>query len=297
MRFTKKCTKEGDIIYNYSFNNLNDLYNYLKSEPIVNTKIFKKQASVTQKRSFAGEPLEDAVEYLKGGYKIDFKKFDIAVSNMEKVGMEDMDSRKIERTLHGGTYIQPLVAAGAPDCMIRYIQDFEPKKISVYFQLGYSADTESGQIFNRGIATINLIQQLEAKGYIVDLKVFELSRKIDEYVDINISIKQIDEVLNISKCYYPFVSKEFVRRLLFRVLESVPVTNDWGWGYGATVPVAEIRKIYNLNEKDIVIPSPNEIGIEGISIYQDAITFFEYLKLDKEFDLSRLKGKQKVKRM
>lgn len=297
MRFTKKCTNEGDKVYNYSFNNLNDLYNYLKSEPIVNKKIFKKQASVTQKKSFAGESLEEAIEYLKGGYKIDFKKFDIAVSSMEKFGLEDIDSRKIERTLHGGAYIQSLVAAGAPDCMIRYIQDFEPKKISVYFQLSYSSNTNSEQIFNRGIATINLIQQLEAKGYIVDLKVFELSRKIDEYVDINISIKQIDEVLNISKCYYPFVSKEFLRRLLFRVLESVPVTNDWGWGYGTTVPVAEIRKFYKLSEKDIVIPAPDEIGIDGMSILKDTVTFFEYLKLDKEFDLSRLKGKQKVKRM
>jgi len=281
--------------FKYKFSNLNDLYNYLKSEPSVNTRIFAKQASLDSNTSFGGESLDIATEYLKGGYNIDFDKFDIATRNVRKLGYEDTDSRKLKRCIHGGTYLSPLVAAGVPDCMIKYERDTSPKHITIYFQLGYPWTTTTTQVFNRGIATINLIQSLEDKGYIVDLKVFELSECNNEYIDITVNIKNIDELLNITKCYYPLVSKEFLRRLLFRVFESTPVKGYWSRGYGRSVDKDEIRNFYKLKPKDLVIPAPGEAGIKGDDIYEDTITLFESLNLQNEFDLTKLKQKVKTR--
>lgn len=288
----KDCDK---TIYKYNFSNLTDLYNYLIQDPEVNKKIFNQQASKDVNTSFAGESLEKSIEYLRGGYKVDFDKFDIAVKDVRKFGYEDIDSRKMQRSLHGGIYLSPLVAAGVPDCMIRYIQDSDPKHVTIYFQLSYPHYTTTEQVFNRGIATINLIQILEDKGYIVDLKVFELSTNSNEYIDITINLKQVDEFLNISKCYYPFVSKEFLRRLLFRLLESVPVKTDWNYGYGRSVEDEEIRNFYNLNSKDLVIGAPKTMGISGHDVFEDTVSLFEKLKLSEEFDLSKLKQKVKKK--
>lgn len=288
-------TSDISTIYKYNFSNLTDLYNYLKQNPKVNRNIFNTQASLDPNNYFAGESLEKSIEYLRGGYKVNFDKFDIAVKNVRKFGYEDVDSRKLERSLHGGIYLSPLVAAGVPDCMIRYRQDSDPKHITVYFQLGYPHFTTTEQVFNRGIATINLIQTLEDKGYIVDLKVFELSVNDDEYLDITINLKQVDELLNISKCYYPFVSKEFLRRILFRILESVPVKTNWSHGYGRSIEGDEIREFYNLNSKDLVIAAPKSMGILGHDIYEDTVTLFERLNLSKEFDLTKLKNKVKKK--
>ncbi len=294
MKFTLDKSKESQSIFKYKFFNLTDLYNYLKTNPEVNYKVFRNQASLNNGSSFGGEPLDVAIEYLKGGYNVDFDRFDIATRTIRVSGYEDTDSRKLVRGLHGGTYLSPLVAAGVPDCMIKYERDTSPKHITIYFQLAYSWMTTEEQIFNRGIATINLIQSLEDKGYIVDLKVFELSECSDEYLDITVNIKNIDERLNITKCYYPFVSKEFLRRLLFRVLESTPVENSWGNGYGNSLDNDDIRNFYKLKEKDLVIAPPRDMGIEGKDIYSDTISLYENLGLDKEFDLSKLK--QKVKR-
>ncbi len=286
---------EDNRIFRYNFHNLTDLYDYLKSNPEINSCVFEKQASIKSNEEFSGEPLDVAIEYLKGGYNIDFEKFDLAIKDIRKLGYQDRESRNLERTLHGGMYLVPLVAAGAPDCMVRYIQDSEPRHITIYFQLGYPHFAKPSEINNRGIATINLIQTLEDKGYIVDLKVFEVARHGDEYIDIIVNLKNIDEVLNVSKCYFPFVAKEFLRRLLFRVFESTPVKNNWGMGYGRTISQEEIKEFYNLKPKDLVIPSPEEIGIKGNSIYEDTAVLFECLGLDREFDLSKLKEKQKVK--
>lgn len=283
--------------YKYNFYNLTDLYNYLISDPEVNSYIFSEQSSIVGDVEFSGASLDKAIEYLNGGYKINFEKFDIAIRDIRKYGVEDVDSRKLERALHGGAYLSHLVAAGVPDCMIRYKQDSDPKHITIYFQLGYPHYTEQSQIMNRGIATINLIQSLEDKGYIVDLKVFELSSCNDEFIDITVNLKNTDEILNISKCYYPFVSKEFLRRLLFRVLESAPVENSWGYGYGRSANNDEIRDFYKLKDRDIVISTPQELGIKGENIYEDTISLFKNLNLDDEFDLSKLKEgfEEKVK--
>lgn len=291
MKFVIDKNSGYQTIYKYNFSNLTDLYTYLKSNPRVNTSIFRNQASLDNESSFGGEPLEYAIEYLKGGYNINFDKFDIATRTIRKSGYEDVDSRKLTLSQHGGVYLSPLVAAGVPTCMIKYDRDTTPKHITIYFQLGYPWMTTADQVFNRGIATINLIQSLEEKGYIVDLKVFELSECDDEILDITVDVKKTDELLNITKCYYPFVSKEFLRRLLFRVLESAPVKSYWSSGYGQTCDAEEIKRIYKLREKDIVIPAPTNIGIQGNDIYEDTVSLFENLNLDKEFDLSRLKQK------
>ena len=295
MKFSLVKLNEYETLYKYNFSNLNDLYNYLKSNPTVNTRIFRKQASLKNDTDFSGVPLTEATEYLKGGYNIDFDKFDIATRSIRKIGYEDVDSRKLVLSQHGGVYLSPLVAAGVPNCMVKYERDTNPKHITIYFQLGYSWMTTPTQVFNRGIATINLIQSLEDKGYIVDLKVFELSECDNEYIDLSVNIKQVDELLNITKCYYPLVSKEFLRRLLFRVLESAPVNASWNCGYGSSLNSDEIRKFYKLKEKDLIIAPPIEIGIRGEDIFEDTVSLFENLNLDTEFDLTKLK--QKIKKI
>ena len=139
------------------------------------------------------------------------------------------------------------------------------------------------------------LARLEDKGYIVDLKVFELSECDNEYIDLSVNIKQVDELLNITKCYYPLVSKEFLRRLLFRVLESTPVNSSWSQGYGSSLNSDEIRKFYKLKEKDLIIAPPIEIGIRGEDIFEDTVSLFENLNLDTEFDLTKLK--QNIKKI
>ena len=54
MKFSLVKLNEYKLLYKYNFSNLNDLYNYLKSNPEVNTRIFKKQASLKENNDFSG---------------------------------------------------------------------------------------------------------------------------------------------------------------------------------------------------------------------------------------------------
>lgn len=280
--------------YKYNFYNLTDLYDYLKSNPKANSEIFEFEASIKADGYLCGEPFETAVEYLKGGYKVDFDRFAFEIKKLEVDGYEDDSVKKIEIVPHGGVYLSPLVAAGIPNCMIRYSADADVKRVTIYFQLAYPNQTTTEQIFNRGVATINLIQSLEKSGYLVDLKVFNLVYCGNEFIDVNINLKNTDECLNLSKCYYPLVGREFLRRLLFRVMECSPVKNCWGSSYGRAAQEREIRKFYNLRDNDLVIQSPGLVGINGEDIYDDTLNLFTELNLSDRFDLSGLN--QKVKR-
>ena len=107
-------------VYNISFSNLTDLYDYLKSEPSVNSKVFSRQASLKNDASFSGEPLEQAIEYCLGGYKKGFDNFLRTSEDLKKIGVDDIDNRSLKRSLYGGIPLAPLVASGVPDCMLRY---------------------------------------------------------------------------------------------------------------------------------------------------------------------------------
>lgn len=283
--------KRGNsTIYNIRFSNLTDLYEYLRENPTVNTRVFSRQASLKTDSDFYGESLDKSIEYIMGGYKKGFDNFLKTSDDLKKIGVEDQDTRVLKRGLYGGIPLAPLVAAGVPDCMLRYDRSEDVKYVTIYFNLAYPHFTTESEIVNRGLATLYLIQALENKGYIVNFKAFELSHCYNETINISIDLKKPgDQFLNIEKCYFPIKAKEFLRRILFRVLESSDVTvHDWSDGYGRSASVSEMKEFFNAGEHDLIIAAPREMGIEGDNIYSDTLTLIKSLKIEHEFDTERI---------
>lgn len=288
---SEKETRGGHSIYNIRFSNLTDLYEYLKENPTVNTRVFSSQASLKSDTKFYGEPLSKSIEYIAGGYTKGLDNFLTTSNDLKRIGIEDEDARVLKRGLYGGIPLAPLVAAGVPDCMLRYDRDQEMKYVTIYFNLAYPHFTTESEIVNRGLATLYLIQALEEKGYIVNFKAFELSHCGNETINISIDLKRPGDLfLNIEKCYFPIKAKEFLRRILFRVLESSEVTNrSWSDGYGRSASISEMKEFFEATSHDLIIAAPREMGIEGNNIYQDTLTLINKLKVSSEFDTERIK--------
>ena len=160
----------------------------------------------------------------------------------------------------------------------------------MHFSLSYPHFVEKEEIFNRGLATLYIVDALEKKGDIVNFIARETAECGDEIVNIEVVLKKpTDMMLDIKKCYFPLVGREFLRRLLFRVKESLPFENDWSWGYGRTLEEEPLREFFNLKESDYVISTPNEIGIRGNDIYNDTARLIENLDLEEEFDVQKIK--------
>lgn len=282
---------KGSKVYNLNFHRLSELYYYLKSNPTINEKVFQVPFSTKlDNPNFYGAPLPDAIEFLKNGYTRGLDNFLKMNASLSKIGNQVNTGIRSDLAVYGGVAIPALVAQGVPECMLR--NDVEDTRIiNVLFNLSYPATTTDEQIKNRGLAVLFIIPTLEAKGYLVNFKAFDLSKNNQEMFHLSIDLKSPGETfLDVKKCYFPMVGKEFSRRIIFRIMESTPLEEEeWGVSYGEPCTSQEMRDFYRASKDDLVISSPQEMGIRGGNIYQDTLNLIEQLKIEEEFDIKELK--------
>ncbi len=276
------CAGKVYKVYRVDFNSLTELEVWLSEDPEVNEKVFPSPKSAYMPESFAGAPLDEAIRYCHGGYTKGFPMFMQLKKELERANVKAMDLRRSVPAVVGARPNVPNFVAGTPKTMYRLDRAKEKKFVDVMINLAYPGDTTEEQIRNRGILTLNLISLFEQNHMGVNLYVFEASFFAGEIFLAEIRLKRPGEATNVGKCYYPLCGKEFVRRLLVRVKESMPFREKWGIGYGGVLPEEMLRQCMNIKEGTIVIGPPDELGIQGKNIYQDADAFFEHLELKDE---------------
>ena len=123
------------VLCSTSFSSLVDLYKYLKSEPQINPIFLETMASINNPESFAGAPLEKAIEYCISKYDSNFDKFLKLESALKETVLEVTDARKMERGIYGGVPLAPLVSSNVPDCMLRYERESDSFVRNIYLSL------------------------------------------------------------------------------------------------------------------------------------------------------------------
>ncbi len=292
-------------VYNVKFANLTDLQDFLLSNPPINSDTFRSPSSTRLDSSFSGMSLEEAISCLTSGYSEGLDNFlktsgILRETTVANLGGTD-HSRRLIKTVCGGVPIASLVAAGVPNCNVRYVYDESSVVRNVYFNVAYGAEEKEEQIINRGLIATYIIQALEKKGEMVNFSTFTLLSdgivNPTEMVNIDIVMKKPDDLfLDVNKCYFPLTNRAFLRRIIFRVLESLPLSTGWSCGYGNPCGRDAIKDFYKASSSDIIISKPRELGIEGKDIYTDTIATIESLGLEKEFDIPKIKKLGEMKR-
>jgi len=272
----------GMSIYKMRFRSLSDVERYLRTNPPVNESIFYAQKSIDSSDAFAGEPLDRAIRYCLGGYETNFKQFLQVKKEIDRVNLKTGHNRKTIASVVGSRPNVPAFIAGVPKTMYRLERTREKKFIELYMDLTYDHTTTEEQIVNRGILTLNLISLLEEQGVYVNFKVFQCCYVSDEVFYVEIDLKKPEERINIQKCYYPMCGKEFLRRVLVRIMESMPFRRNWYLSYGMVMNERQIRSLLEIPDDKIVIRAPKEMGILGTNIYEDADDFLSRIKLKEE---------------
>ncbi len=239
---------------------------------------------------FAGESLANSIEYLHGGYDKNLDMFMKLKKEIDAVNVKYSNNRRTVAAVVGSRPNVPAYIAGAPKTMYRMERVKEKKFVDIYMNIAYSGHTSEEQVRNRGILTLNLVNVLESHGIGVNLHVFEACFVEKEVLITEVVLKKPGELLNISKCYFPMCSKEFLRRVLLRVKESVPfLGQNWGISYGAVLDEKRTREYLGVNKNQIMILSPQSMGIQGKNIYDDADAFIKKLDLDDEISFPTYK--------
>ena len=107
---------------------------------------------------------------------------------------------------------------------------------------------------------------------------------------IGIQAKRYGGRISIDTIYKTMCNIEFLRRILFRILETTDVKNDWEDGYGRTCSYKFTQKVLNISKDDILFPQPIEMGIRGKDLNEDFINAIDYLNLKEKLDIEKVKN-------
>ena len=293
-----KYYKKGDYdIMEYDFDSITECLDYIDSAPI-NSGVwgYRNLLSETDDYDFCKtQSLEEAKELCKYGYHDNFEKLVELKNTLEKYIKL---SRKKSKQYNFYVGYAPDVKAYLEGNPLSMLNRQYPKRqhIDIYFNVANLVMASSNEIFNRGAITLSIVEILENMGFSVGLNVFTMSSEYNQIHYVKLNLKKSGERLNIQKLFFPFSHPSFFRRLVFRLMEQTPdITSAWTSGYGRTCDDYTIRKVISLAENDIVICRPEEMGVQGYDIIDDANSMFDYINkfTGEKVELEHIKKLQK----
>jgi len=275
-----KYYKKGEYnVMEYEFDSITEFINYLDDTPtnsdVWGRKILKSNDGDYDSRKTRS--LKEAKELCKFGYHEDFEKLVELKSTLEKyIKTSNNRARQYDDYVGYAPNVKAYLE-GNPMSMFNK-QNPKRKHLDIYYNSAILCKVSTNEIFNRGAITLSLVEILENMGFSVGLNIFTMSECGKQVHYAKFNLKRNGERLNVQKLYFPLCHPSFFRRLVFRLREETPnITSDWTDGYGKTSDDYTIRKIVGLKENDIVICQPEEMGIRGDDIIDDANAMFDYI--------------------
>lgn len=267
------------MIMEYDFDSIFEFIDYLDHTPTnLDAWGCEELESMTGSYYFCKtHSLEEAKDFCKYGYHEDFERLVDLKLQLEKYIKASCVKNKQSHFYVG---YAPDVKAYLEGNPLSMFHRENPKRnhIDIYYNSGVSWDTSTSSIFNRGAITLCIVEMLEKMGFSVGFHVFSMTEHKNQVHYSKFHLKKNGERLNIQKLYFPLCSPSFFRRLVFRLCEETPdIMHHWTDGYGFPAGDYTIRKMIDLKDDDIVICRPQEMGVKGYNLLDDANAMFDYI--------------------
>lgn len=283
---------DGDYynLYKFRFSSIDDLYEYLKAEPDINIKTFGNHLS-SEKGSyeFAGVKYPTARERLIEYNDPKYQEFLEIASNAKVKNLELGSVFRTVNSVSGGIVRPQAIATGDPYLYRATKTYIVEKNANLHVMAAYLCDTNKKQVYHRAVILTNIINALEKEGINVDVDVFMTASNKDEIIEIELRIKKQGRQTDYQSLYKSLCNVEFLRRILFRVIESSEVVTDWNHGYGTTVDENFIRVYKDYGKEDYYFGTPAELGIRGREIGEDFENAVTHIGLQDAIDVEEAK--------
>jgi hypothetical protein len=126
------------------------------------------------------------------------------------------------------------------------------KVVTLVKSVSYHAGITTEEIMDDSVKFLQIIQEIEKQGIRVNVHVAwaGVTHNNDDTLAIRLPIKKASERFNISKMSFALLHPSFLRRIVFRALETDPSIKSNGWlaGYGRPGRKEQFEKIIGKNE-------------------------------------------------
>lgn len=287
-------SNKGYDFFEQRFENRQDLISYLKSAKtslyFASRKLSSQESSGWRDEFTKTKSFEEALKLFEYGWYEDFDKFLVQKKQIDKYFPYVAKKKTYHNYVCGSVPNVVNAINNLPLSMRKIYDNTNPQNIiTINYNCGYPWFTTQKQVFNNGLLTLSLIDFFDSLGYRVDLKFYEISKEGNQILYVDTKLKAAGEKINLQKFYFAFCNPSFLRRLIFRVIETTPgLDRNWIYGYGTCMKTEEIKKTLGINENNIFINWPDQMGVKGENIEEDieaflnAIILGDYIKVDEE---------------
>lgn len=247
-----------NLIRHFTFDSIEDYLSYLEKAE-VQEAFAGGASSETGSEEFTGTTsLEHAISLARFGWHDGFNDL-VRLTDDVKRAMDY--TPEVNSTFHDYVGFAPDVKAymeGSPICMINAPVVQKPH-IDVYMNTSIDGFADENEVYLRGAAVLALCEVVEATGIMVDLHLFEMSFIDKDVMYSEFTVKGRDERVNLAKLHFPLCHPSWVRRLNFRLIETMPgVTQAWAGSYGIPAERKMAEEVIGIGENDVLVPTYQE---------------------------------------
>ncbi|MDE5630617.1 MAG: hypothetical protein K2G03_05555 [Bacilli bacterium] len=291
---------DDTTIFRYHFPSIIDLVNYVRTakprRDIFPTLYSEKKDAPG--KPFYGESLEDTLNHLIYGYDQTYAEY-CRKSNIGEIEIaQEIDYGRV-RPIKGysGTRVDINAYLNGEDkCMLRTIRNVPKQFKTINYDLSYKSTAEESQVINRGMICMLLVNALEQNNISVNLNCFHLLNQVideksgkREIIYVTINLKNVDRALNEPMCMGPFNRIEFLRRVIFRLVETTPVHPAWTISHGYLINnLDEINRLIGAGPDDITFHDIEAMGIKGKDLSTDFESVIKHLGLEDAVSLRKI---------
>lgn len=166
----------------------------------------------------------------------------------KKIGNVKCQNGYKNKTVYGVQGYQacvPRYLQGMPDSMVSNKRIVTKQKVlNIIKDFGYSGSTSAQTIEMESIKVLNMVNDLESRGYRVNLNITFVSRYRGKYVSMMVKIKNASQRMNIKQMAFPLVHPSMFRRIVFGMIERLEETKNFGHGYGWCTEYEETKHLF-----------------------------------------------------
>ena len=266
-----KINSNGYKIYMEEYNSISEFVQTINSRP-QNPEITSKVSELGE-YSFTGtHDYNEAENLLLHGWVEESEKLN------EMLKLKAIKEKSVKNTydVAGFQCSVPRYLQGIPTNMINQkVVTKKQKVITITKNISYSAHVRKETIEEESIKVLQLVNHLEKQGYrvILNVTLISKSKKGNIILCNKVRIKNANERLNLSKVSFPMVHSSYLRRIMFKWMETFEyTTKSFDGTYGTPVKCEDFNKIIKNNKND------NEYFAEALYPAKDTLTLDDLIK-------------------
>lgn len=220
------------------FRNVYDLHRYVSNLQTGKTFANHSLSSQGNGSFYATESLESSLNMLLYGDAKNAEKINKKLDDVRRIHGSGIAKKKIfANDVVGYAVHVPNYLSGVPLSMINNKTQMvkSSKVLNIVYNGTFSSKEKHEDVINAGVKVIEYLQNMERKGYRINLYSILCSKADKETISVIVRIKDAEQYMNLKKVVYPMVNPDFTRRIMFRIIEGECSDKKYINGYGRPV--------------------------------------------------------------